>query len=202
MSVGVSFNKIFAKLGSDMKKPDAVTVIPSDGFQEKVWGLPVGDLLFVGPSTRRKLHAMNVRTIGALAQLDTELIRHRLGKNGLILKLYAAGLDRSPVMPVDYRMAIKSIGNSTTPPHDLESLQDARCIFYLLSDAVATRLREEGLSAKCICISARDRELMTRSCQRTLHRATNMSGEIARVAMQLFDTSPSCCWRPGSPWQR
>ena len=187
VSVGVSFNKIFAKLGSDMKKPDAVTVIPADGFHEKVWGLPVGDLLFVGPSTRRKLYAMNVRTLGALAQLDTELIRHRLGKNGLMLKMYAAGLDRSPVMPVDYRMAIKSIGNSTTPPHDLENIHDARCIFYLLSDAVATRLREEGLSAKCISISARDRDLMTRSCQRTLHRATNLSGEIARVAMQLFD---------------
>ena len=94
VSVGVSFNKIFAKLGSDMKKPDAVTVIPADSFREKVWPLPVGDLLFVGPATRRKLADMNVRTIGDLARFDAECLRGRLGKPGLVLKAYAAGLDR------------------------------------------------------------------------------------------------------------
>ena len=115
VSVGVSFNKIFAKLGSDMKKPDAVTVIPPDSFRDMVWPLPVGDLLFVGQATRRKLADMNVRTIGDLARFDAECLRSRLGKPGLMLKAYAAGLDRSPVMPADERMAIQSIGNSTTP---------------------------------------------------------------------------------------
>ena len=186
VSVGVSFNKVFAKLGSDLKKPDAVTVIPPDAFQEKVWGLPVGELLFVGPATRRKLGEMNVRTIGDLARMDAELLRGRLGKPGLTLKAYASGLDTSPVMPAQANAVIKSVGNSTTPPHDLQNTDDARCLYYLLAESVAARLRQEGLRAKCVAISARDTELVTRSCQQTLNRATNLSGEIARAALQLF----------------
>ena len=187
VSVGVSFNKIFAKLGSDMKKPDAVTVIPADSFREKVWPLPVGDLLFVGPATRRKLADMNVRTIGDLARFDAECLRGRLGKPGLVLKAYAAGLDRSPVMPADARMAIQSVGNSATPPHDLQTPADARCLCYLLAESVAARLRQEGLRARCVSISARNAELVTRSCQKTLPRATSLTGEIAQAAMRLFD---------------
>ena len=187
VSVGVSFNKIFAKLGSDMKKPDAVTVIPADSFREKVWPLPVGDLLFVGPATRRKLADMNVRTIGDLARFDAECLRGRLGKPGLVLKAYAAGLDRSPVMPADARMAIQSVGNSATPPHDLQTPVDARCLCYLLAESVAARLRQEGLRARCVSISARNADLVTRSCQQTLPRATNLTGEIAQTAVRLFD---------------
>ena len=187
VSVGVSFNKIFAKLGSDMKKPDAVTVIPADSFREKVWPLPVGDLLFVGPATRRKLADMNVRTIGDLARFDAECLRGRLGKPGRVLKAYAAGLDRSPVMPADARMAIQSVGNSATPPHDLQTPADARCLCYLLAESVAARLRQEGLRARCVSISARNAELVTRSCQQTLTRATSLTGEIAQAAMRLFD---------------
>ena len=187
VSVGVTFNKVFAKLGSDMKKPDAVTVIPADSFREKVWPLPVGDLLFVGPATRRKLADMNVRTIGDLARFDAECLRGRLGKPGLVLKAYAAGLDRSPVMPADARMAIQSVGNSATPPHDLQTPADARCLCYLLAESVAARLRQEGLRARCVSLSVRSAELVTRSCQQTLPRATNLTGEIAQVAVQLFD---------------
>ena len=187
VSVGVSFNKIFAKLGSDMKKPDAVTVIPADSFREKVWPLPVGDLLFVGPATRRKLADMNVRTIGDLARFDAECLRRRLGKPGLVLKAYAAGLDRSPVMPADARMAIQSVGNSATPPHDLQTPADARCLCYLLAESVAARLRQEGLRARCVSLSVRSAELVTRSCQQTLPRATNLTGEIAQAAVRLFD---------------
>ncbi len=187
VSVGVSFNKIFAKLGSDMKKPDAVTVIPADSFREKVWPLPVGDLLFVGPATRRKLADMNVRTIGDLARFDAECLRGRLGKPGLVLKAYAAGLDRSPVMPADARIAIQSVGNSATPSHDLQTPADARCLCYLLAESVAARLRQEGLRARCVSLSVRSAELVTRSCQQTLPRATNLTGEIAQAAVQLFD---------------
>lgn len=186
VSVGASFNKIFAKLGSDMRKPDAVTVIPEERFREITWPLPVGDLLYVGPSTRRKLARMNVRTIGDLARLDTEVIRYCLGKNGLLLKAYANGLDESPVMPVDFRAAIKSVGNSTTPPHDIETPQDARCIYYLLAESVAARLRQEGFRARCVTVSARTTELVTRSHQRMLHKPTNLTDEIAAAAMQLF----------------
>ena len=187
VSVGVSFNKIFAKLGSDMKKPDAVTVIAPETFRDVVWPLPAGDLLFVGPATRRKLRLMNARTIGDLANLPDDLLKTRLGKPGLVLKSYARGLDCSPVMRADYKTAIKSVGNSTTPPHDLATPGDARCVYYLLAESVAARMREEGLRARCVSISARDTDLVTRSCQRMLSRATNLSGEIARAAMQLFD---------------
>lgn len=186
VSVGVSFNKIFAKLGSDMKKPDAVTVLEPETFRERIWGLPAGELLYVGPSTRRRLARMNVRTIGDLARLDTEIVQYCLGKNGLLLKAYANGLDESPVMPVDFRAAIKSVGNSTTPPHDIVTEEDARCIYYLLAESVAARLRQEGFRARCVTISARTTELVTRSHQRMLKKPTNLSGEIARMAMQLF----------------
>ena len=187
VSVGVSFNKVFAKLGSDMKKPDAVTVISQDSFRDMVWPLPVGDLLFVGPATRRKLADMNVHTIGDLAGFDAECLRARLGKPGLMIKAYADGQDRSSVMRADVRMAIQSIGNSTTPPHDLETMADARCLYYLLAESVAARMRQEGLRARCVSISARNAELVTRSCQQTLTRATSLTGEIAQAAMRLFD---------------
>ena len=187
VSVGVSFNKVFAKLGSDMRKPDAVTVIPADAFREEIWPLPVGALLFVGPATRRKLADMNVRTIGELARFDPELIRHRLGKNGVYLQAYANGLDRSPVMPVDFRIAIKSMGNSATPPHDLRDMDDARCLYTLLAESVGARLRETGLRARCVSISARTTELITTSRQKTLPRATNLTGDIAQTALLLFE---------------
>lgn len=187
ISVGVSFNKVFAKLGSDMKKPDAVTVIPSDSFREKIWGLPVGELLFVGPSTRRKLADMNVRTIGGLARMDPQWLNAKFGKNGLILQAYANGLDMSPVMPTEFCAAIKSIGNSATPPHDLQTMDDVRCLYYLLAEAVAARLRQEGMRSACVSISARTTGLVTRSRQITLERPTNLTGEIAQTALRLFD---------------
>jgi len=197
VSVGVADNKIFAKLGSDLKKPDAVTVIPPDGFRERIWHLPAGELLYVGPSTRRRLMRMNVRTIGDLARLDTSVVQYCLGKNGLLLKAYANGLDESPVMPTDFRAAIKSVGNSTTPPHDIETPEDARCIYYLLAESVAARLRQEGFRARCVTISARTTDLITRSHQRMLKRPTNLSGEIADMAMQLFSER----FRDGLPYR-
>ena len=197
VSVGVSFNKIFAKLGSDMRKPDAVTVIPRSSFRERIWHLPAGELLYVGPSTRRRLARMNIQTIGDLAQLDTAVAQYCLGKNGLLLKAYANGLDESPVMPVDFRAAIKSVGNSTTPPHDIETVEDARCIYYLLAESVAARLRQEGFRARCVTIIARTTELVTSSHQRMLQKPTNLSGEIARMAMQLFGER----FRDGLPYR-
>lgn len=186
VSVGVSYNKIFAKLGSDMKKPDAVTVIRRDDYREMTWSLPVEDLLYVGRATRRKLADVNVLTIGALANADTDMLAYKLGKNGLVLKAFANGLDQSPVMHVDYRMAIKSVGNSTTLPYDLETVEDARCVYYLLAESVAARLRENGFRARCVSISARTTELSTGSCQRTLAHTTNLTDEIATTAMELF----------------
>ena len=188
VSVGVSFNKVFAKLGSDMRKPDAVTVIPEETFRERIWRLPASDLLYVGRSTSRRLKQINVYTIGDLATVDMGLLKlTRLGKNGLILKAYANGLDNSPVMPTGYQMAIKSVGNSATPPHDLICIRDVKCLFYLLSEAVATRLRQNGFRARRVSISVRSTTLVSTSHQMTLRQSTNIADEIAQAAMQLFN---------------
>lgn len=187
VSVGVSWNKIYAKLGSDMRKPDYTTVISKHDYQETVWALPASDLLYVGPSTRKKLAELNVLTIGDLAHFDTQLLKWKLGKNGILLKAYACGADISPVMPSKYSIAVKSIGNSTTPPHDLNTMDDVRCIFFLLADSVAARLREGGFKARCISISARTTELVTNSRQRVIEHPTNLTAEIAEMALLLFD---------------
>lgn len=187
ISVGVADNKILAKLGSDMKKPDAVTVLPPDSFQEKIWDLPVQELLYVGPSTTRKLARLGVTTIGQLAACDDGVLEALLGKNGPMLRAFANGQDRSPVMPLDHRRCVKSIGNSTTPPHDLTTRDDARCIYYLLAESVAARLRQGGFRARCVSISARTPDLVTRSHQIALPRATNLTDEIAGAAMTLFE---------------
>ncbi|MBR3795286.1 MAG: DNA polymerase IV [Clostridia bacterium] len=186
VSIGVADNKILAKLGSDMKKPDAVTLLPPDSFREKIWNLPVQDLLYVGPSTTRKLARLGVTTIGALARCDDGVLLGLLGKNGLMLKAFANGQDQSPVRPIDHRSCVKSVGNSTTPPHDLTHIDDARCIYYLLAESVAARLREGGFRARCISISARTTSLITRSHQVMLARATNLTDEIAQAALSLF----------------
>ncbi len=187
VSVGVADNKVFAKLGSDLKKPDAVTALPRESYAQKVDPLPVEELLYVGPATRRKLYQLGITTIGELARCDVAVLKNKFGKNGLTLKAYASGLDRSPVMPVDYRSCVKSVGNSTTPPHDLRTADDARCIFYLLAESVAARLREAGFRARCVSISARTTELVTRSCQMMLDRPSNLAGELARAALSLFE---------------
>ena len=186
VSIGVADNKILAKLGSDMKKPDAVTALPPDSFRDKIWNLPVQELLYVGPSTTRKLARLGVTTIGALARCDDNVLLGLLGKNGLMLKAFANGQDQSPVRPIDHRSCVKSVGNSTTPPHDLTHIDDARCIYYLLAESVAARLREGGFRARCVSFSARTTDLITRSHQVMLPRATNLTDEIAHAALMLF----------------
>ena len=141
MSIGVSFSKIFAKLGSDMKKPDAVTVISRANFQEKVWPLAVSELLYVGPATTRRLMSMNVMTIGDLAKADPELIRSRLGKNGVMLWRFANGVDHSPVMPAKFVPPIKSVGHGTTCVCDLEAEYPVWLVLYELAQDVGHRLR-------------------------------------------------------------
>lgn len=186
VSVGVSYNKVFAKLASDMKKPDATTVITQENFKQRVWPLPVSDLLFVGPQTTRKLKDFGITTIGGLANADPRALRKRLGKNGDTLCGFANGWDTSSVAPSDMPTTIKSIGNSTTPPHDIVTLDDAKCIYYLLAEGVSARLREQGMRCRCISISARQVDLQTHSCQRALDAPTNISSDMASTAMQLF----------------
>ena len=186
VSIGVSFNKVFAKLGSDMKKPDAITEISQDNYRQKVWPLPVSDLLFVGPATARKLAKRNVFTIGQLAELDPELLRRAMGKCGVMIWQYANGLESSPVAVFGSTVPVKSVGNSTTTPRDLLTDEDARITLYLLSESVAERLREQGLKAREVSVSVRSDDLCTVGFQTRLPQTTNLSADIAKCAYQLF----------------
>ena len=188
ISVGVANNKIFAKLGSDFKKPDGTTAIYPETFRETVWPLPAKDLLYVGPSTTKKLARLGIYTIGDLARANSGLLKTMLGKNGLLLQAFALGLDTSPVMPVTAAAAIKSIGNSTTTPHDIATAEDAKCVYYLLAESVAARLREHGFRTQCVSVSARTTELFTSSCQTMIRPATDITSEIADTAYKLFMT--------------
>lgn len=159
VSIGVSYNKIFAKLGSDYKKPDAITTMYRNEFREKVWSLPASDLLYVGRSTAKKLNSIGVKTIGELAMMDEKLLVSLLGKMGSVLWGFANGYDNSPVRKENTHVAIKSVGNSTTTPRDLTTDEDVKIIIYVLSESVAARLRENGFRCRTVEISIRDNEL-------------------------------------------
>lgn len=189
VSVGVSFNKIFAKLGSDMKKPDATTVITRENYKEKVWPLPVGELLYVGPATQRKLSVRGIRTIGALARLDPSYLRAWFGKWGNVLYAFANGEDASPVTVMGEEALIKSIGNSTTTPRNLENNEDVRKILYALCESVAMRLREHGLECRTVEIQVRDCELFSFVRQQKQPRPTALACTLHSAAMALFERS-------------
>lgn len=187
VSIGVSFNKIFAKLGSDMKKPDAVTVITRDHFKEKVWPLPVDNLLYVGPSTRRRLHVYGIDTIGGLARESPALLKRALGKWGEILWRFANGEDHAAVSPQNADPMIKSIGNSATAPRDLCCAQDVKIMIYVLAESVAMRMREQGFKATEAAVSIRDCELHSIERQGRLEKPTHITAEIAGKALSLFE---------------
>ncbi len=187
VSIGVSFNKVFAKLGSDYKKPDAVTVISEENYRDVVWPLPANELIYVGPQTAKKLGRMGISTIGQLANAGLKTLEYRLGKSGMMLKAFAMGLDSSPVRSADAEEIIKSVGNSATPPHDIRTLQEAKAMLYLLTESVAERLRSLGFKARQVSVSARGCDLLTQSCQRTLREATDGTRQIAEAAIALFE---------------
>ncbi len=186
LSVGVSFNKVFAKLGSDMKKPDATTVITPQNFRQKVWPLPVEELLYVGPATCRKLRKRNICTIGDLANCDVEILRFAMGKNGEMIWNFARGNDHSPVLAAGESAMVKSVGNSITTPRDLKCDMDVHLVLLLLSESVAERLRAQDLQGDVVTLYVRDCELSGFCCQRKLKRATALSCEIATQAQLLF----------------
>lgn len=185
-SVGVSFNKVFAKLGSDMNKPDGVTVIPYESFRETVWPLPVKDLLYVGRATTRKLQSYGITTIGDLAKTDLKFLEYRFGKIGGMLWMFANGLDTSPVSNIGAKSLIKSVGNSTTAPRDLTTGRDVRITLYALCESVAERLREHGFRCKTVAVSIRDNALQSYERQLTLPRPSCTSTEIFEAAFALY----------------
>ena len=189
VSIGVSFNKIFAKLGSDYKKPDAITTMYTDEFQTKAWNLPVGDLLYVGRSTNYKLAKIGIRTIGDLARTDEAILVSQLGKMGSVLWAFANGYDDSPVRKENTHAPIKSVGNSTTTHRDLLNDEDVKIIIYVLAESVAARVRENGFRCRVVEISIRDKDLFSFSRQRKISNATNITEEIAVEAYKLFKES-------------
>lgn len=187
VSVGVSWNKIFAKLGSDMKKPDAVTVISPENFKDIVWRLPVEELLYVGNATKQKLNRIGVKTIGQLAQSDEALLVKMLGKWGNYLYAFANGNDLSPVVTVDEEENIKSIGNSLTVYRDLKDEEDVHMVICLLADSVGARMRDAGLTrARTVHVSVRASDLSGYQRQGKLSRPSCHALDISRKAFALF----------------
>lgn len=186
VSIGVSWNKIFAKLGSDYKKPDAITEFSRENYKSLAWNLPAGDLIYVGRSTNKKLQTLGIKTIGELANTEPAILESCLGKMGLVLHTFANGWDETPVCVEGYQAPIKSIGNSTTTPRDLVNDLDVKIILMALSESVASRLRENGFQCKVVEISIRDNELYHFSRQCKLKRPTNITDEIVQAAYRLF----------------
>ena len=189
VSVGVSFNKIFAKLGSDYKKPDAITTMNKDEYRDKAWPLPVSDLLYVGSATNNKLRGIGIRTIGDLARTEESLLVRKLGKMGSILWAFANGYDESPVKLENMSAPIKSVGNSTTTPKDMETDEDVKIVLYILAESVAARLRENGFRCRIVEISIRDKDLFHFSKQVKLQNASNITREIAEAGYKLYKES-------------
>ncbi len=186
VSIGVSYNKVFAKFGSDYKKPDAVTVITPENFRDIVWPAPVGDLLFVGPSTVRELNRRCIYTIGDAAACGRERLMQTFGKNGERLYIYAMGMDTSPVRQISEALPIKSIGNSTTPPRDLENFEDAKILLYILSESVAKRLRSHSLLCTGVQLHLRGSDLLTLERQKKLQFPTSLSADICKEGLELL----------------
>ena len=194
VSVGVSYNKVFAKLGSDYKKPDATTVITRDNYRELVWTLPVSDLLYVGPATTKKLGRYGVRTIGDLARASLEFLQLTLGKVGVMLWQFANGQDRSQVAPYYFVPPVKTVGNSTTAPRDLSTDDDVKITLYALCESVATRLRAQFSVCSTVQLGVRDAGLLWYERQVKLPLPSCSSSALFHAAFALFQEN-----RPSKP---
>lgn len=184
-SVGVSWNKIFAKLGSDYKKPDAITVFMPE-HMEIIRSIPVQDLLYVGANNRKRLNDIGIFNIGHLADAPENILISRLGKMGITFKKYAMGLDDEPVMPDNYEREVKSIGNSTTTAVNLCNNEEVKRVFYELSEYVAYRMKKKAVKGKTIEITIRTKDMENISRHRRFEQYTNIADEIALKAYELF----------------
>lgn len=186
VSIGVSYNKIFAKLGSDMKKPDAITEIRRDTYKDMVWPLAADEMIYCGRATKAKLGNYGIRTIGDIAQTDPEFLRRLLGVNGLALWRYANGTDQSRVMHRDFVSPVKSIGHGITCVADLEDDEEVWKVILALSQDVGHRLRVHELSARGVQVSVRGNDLLGSQFQCKLPCKTQLPSEIAAAAHRLF----------------
>lgn len=188
VSVGVSFNKVFAKLGSDMKKPDAVTEITRQDFREKIWNLPVADMLGCGRATVQKLKQYGVYTIGQLAACDVRFLTNVFGKGGEMLWRYANGLDAARVCPDGFVPVSKSIGHGATCVRDLQTPREVWLVMLSLSQEIGRRLFAEHLAATAVQISVKNNALFVRQYQHPLPLPTQSAFELAQAAFSLFQS--------------
>ena len=195
VSVGVSFNKVFAKMGSDYRKPDATTVITRENFQQLLWPLPVTDLLFVGRAAARVLNGYGIRTIGDLARFDRESLGQILGKGGYTLHDYATGREHAPVVPARDMPGPKSVGNGLTFPKNLVGWEQLRTALSELADEVAVRLRKHGLKCTTVQITVRDPSFKDICRQKRLSAPTYISRDLAQCGMELLHS----CWIERQP---
>ena len=187
VSVGVSFNKVFAKLGSDMKKPDGITVISRENFREKIWCLPISDLLFVGRKTTDRLRSCGICTIGDAAVCSDEMLERLLGKNGLELKRYALGEDNSPVSRQHEKATPKSIGRSVTRQQDFKTPDEIWGMFLSLAREISDSLREQGLYAGGVQVHIRNAALSVKEFSRSYPDSVNGAKIIAERGMELLN---------------
>lgn len=195
ISVGVSFNKVFAKLGSDYKKPDATTVINEDNYKKIIYPLPVSDLLYVGKSMTKELEKIGIHTIGQLASCDKNVLKLRFGKMGEVISDYANGKDDSPVKSIYEKSDIKSVGNGMTFRRNLIGLEDIDVGVTLLADTVAARMRSYEVKCSTVQVTIKSPEFKIINRQKPLNVATNLSSEIKKVVMELINKS----WNLKSP---
>ena len=191
LSVGVSFNKIFAKMGSEYKKPDATTVISRENFRQLLWPMPASELFFVGKATAKKLAELGIFTIGDLARADGAAVSRLLGKNGLSLVQYANGFADSNVTPYGQKDVPKSISHGMTFEHDLVSRSEITAALRNLSDMVAFRLRRKALYAGVVKLEIKDPRFQVFSHQKKLANSTNLTDEIYKTALDLYDNFPN-----------
>lgn len=186
VSIGISFNKIFAKLGSDMNKKAGITYISKENYQSLVWPQPVDHLLYVGRATKQKLYRYGILTIGDLACYDVNKLKQYLGKMGEIIWMFANGKDEASVASILDEDNIKSIGNGITTPKDIINIKEAKLVFYVLAESVASRLRDANYKASTISIHLRDTNLTSFTRQCKIETPTDVCDEIMKHVMKLL----------------
>ncbi len=194
ISVGVSFTKSFAKLGSDMKKPDATTVISKENFRNTVWNLDVSEMIMIGKKTAESLKKYNIFTIGQLAKADDLLMKDVFGINGIKMIDAANGRDYTPVNKADEDREVKSVGHGTTTNKDLDTYADASAVIYFLSEMVASRMRRYNVIGKTVSLDLRNSNLEHLSRQKPMPSSNHVAKEIAGTAVQLLKAN----WHPDS----
>jgi len=187
ISIGVSWNKTYAKIGSDIKKPDAVTIINYENYKQIIYPLPVDNMLFVGRKTKSLFEKLNIKTIGDLASYDVALLKSRLGVNAEKLVACARGEDKEAVRSFHETEPVKSVGNGATIHRDLTTLREIERAIYVLAEEVGTRMRRKGVEGFTVSLSLRNPELKWVGAQASIQRPTHSAPTITKTAMEILD---------------